>query len=38
MKMGAAIWIDDGKPWAIFTVEDIVYNVDVKKYILQKGQ
>ena len=26
---GAAIWMDDGKPWATFTVEDIVYNTDV---------
>ena len=25
--VGAAIWMDDGKPWAVFTVEDIVYNV-----------
>ncbi len=26
---GAAIWMDDGKPWAVFNVEDIVLNVDV---------
>ena len=35
--VGAAIWMDDGKPWAVFTVEDIVYNVDVGDYIRQKG-
>jgi hypothetical protein len=35
--VGAAIWMDDGKPWAIFTVEDIAYNVDVEDYILAKG-
>ncbi len=35
--IGAAIWMDDGKPWAVFTVEDIVFNVDVKEYIRQKG-
>ncbi len=34
---GAAIWMDDGKPWAVFTAEDIVYNVDVQDYIRQKG-
>lgn len=34
---GAAIWMDDGKPWAVFTVEDIVYNVDVKDYVRSKG-
>jgi hypothetical protein len=35
---GAAIWMDDGKPWAVFTVEDIVFNVDVSQYIRAKGQ
>lgn len=35
--VGAAIWMDDGKPWAVFTVEDIVFNVDVKEYVRQKG-
>ena len=34
---GAAIWMDDGKPWAVFHVEDIVYNVDVQEYIRAKG-
>jgi len=34
---GAAIWMDDGKPWAVFHVEDIVYNVDVSRYIREKG-
>lgn len=38
LKTGAAIWMDDGKPWAIFTVEDVVYNVDLSEYILAKGQ
>ena len=31
--VGAAIWMDDGKPWAVLTIEDVVYNVDVKDYI-----
>ena len=35
--VGAAIWMDDGKPWAVFTVEDVVYNVDVSEYIRARG-
>ena len=35
--IGAVIWMDDGKPWAVFTVEDIVFNVDVKEYLRQSG-
>ncbi len=35
--VGAAIWMDDGKPWAIMTVEDVVYNVDRHEYILARG-
>jgi hypothetical protein len=38
MKVGAAIWMDDGRPWAVFTVEDIVFNVDVQDYIRAKGE
>lgn len=34
---GAAIWQDDGRPWAVFTVEDVVYNVDVAGYVRAKG-
>ena len=34
---GAATWFDEGKPWAVFTMEDVVYNVDVKEYIRQQG-
>ncbi len=37
MEKTALIWMNDGKPWAIFTVEDIVYNVDVGEYLHQKG-
>jgi hypothetical protein len=31
-------WFDQGKPWAVFTVEDLVYNVNVQETIRQKGQ
>ena len=33
---GAVTWFDQGKPWAVFTVEDVVYNVDVSE-ILREG-
>ncbi len=37
MRVGAVTWMDVGTPWAIFTVEDIQYNVDVSEYITAKG-
>lgn len=37
MKTGAAIWMDDGKPWAVFSVEEALYNVDIGDYIRAKG-
>jgi hypothetical protein len=37
LQVGSATWMDDGKPWATFTVEDVVYNVDLKDYLLTKG-
>ncbi len=33
---GAAVWMDDGKPWAVFHVEDVVFNVEVSDYIRAK--
>lgn len=35
--VGAATWEDEGTPWAVFTAEDVVYNVDVKEYVRAKG-
>jgi hypothetical protein len=35
--VGEATWFDEGKPWAVFTIEDIVYNVDVTQYVRAKG-
>ncbi len=35
--VGSATWLDQGRPWATFTVEDAVYNVDVSEYISQRG-
>ena len=35
--VGAATWLDEGTPWAVFTGEEIVYNVDVREYVRAKG-
>jgi hypothetical protein len=35
--VGTATWLDQGKPWATFTLEEVNYNVDVSEYIRQKG-
>ena len=34
---GAVTWFDQGKPWATFTVEDVVFNADVSQAI-REGQ
>ncbi len=34
---GSATWLDEGTPWAVFTVEDVAYNVDVSGYIRASG-
>ncbi len=35
--IGAVTWIDEGTPWAVFRIEQVVYNVDVQEYIRAKG-
>jgi len=35
---GSVMWLDQGKPWAYFNVEELIYNMDVNTYILQKGR
>ena len=35
--VGTATWLDQGKPWATFTVEEIIYDVDVQDYIHARG-
>lgn len=35
--VGALTWFDEGTPWAVFNVEDVVYNVDVEDAIRSKG-
>jgi len=36
--VGAATWLDQGRPWAAFTAEEIVYNVEVAEYIRARGE
>jgi len=36
-NVGEITWFDQGTPWAVFTVEDIRYNVDVSEYVRQRG-
>lgn len=37
LSVGAVTWFDEGAPWAIFNVEEVVYNADVNKYIRAAG-
>jgi hypothetical protein len=30
--VSALTWLDEGTPWAVWSVEDVVYNVDVSQY------
>lgn len=34
---GSANWLDQGLAWAIFTAEEIIYNVNVSDYIRARG-
>ena len=36
--VGSATWLDQGQPWALFTTEEIVYNVDVSDYVRVRGE
>ena len=35
--VASVTWFDQGRPWAVFRVEEIVYNVDVDAYIRARG-
>jgi len=35
--VGTATWLDQGIPWATFTLEEVHYNVDVSEYIRRPG-
>lgn len=36
--VGSATWLDQGRPWATFTLEEAHYNVAISEYIHQKGR
>jgi hypothetical protein len=36
-QVGSATWMDQGKPWAVFYLENLEINVDVNDYIRQRG-
>ncbi len=35
---GSATWLDQGRPWAVFRLEDVVYNVDTRAYVRARGK
>jgi hypothetical protein len=37
LTVAALTWLDEGSPWAVFTVEEVAYDVDVRQYIRAKG-
>lgn len=37
MGVGTLTWFGDKGPWAVFSVEEISYNVDVEDYMLGRG-
>lgn len=36
--VGSATWLDQGNPWAYFSLEKTAYNVDVSEYIRARGK
>jgi hypothetical protein len=37
VTVGAVTWFDEGTPWAVFDVEEVVYNVAVQEYVRARG-
>ena len=37
LQVGAVTWQDQGQPWAVFTVEELTYNVAVSDYVRDRG-
>jgi len=35
---GSATWLDQGRPWAVFRLENVVFNADVREYIRKRGR
>lgn len=38
LTLGTVTWLDDGKPWAFFNVEEIVLNADVSAILAGNGK
>lgn len=38
LSLGSAIWLDQGKPWAYFNVEELVINEDITSFLNQRGR
>jgi len=38
VTQGSATWFEDGDPWAVFNLEEIVFNADVRDYIRSRGE
>lgn len=36
-QVSALTWFDEGTPWAVFTTEEVIYNVDVQEYVRARG-
>ncbi len=34
---GSATWFDQGQPWAVFTLQEVDFNVNLGNYLSQKG-
>lgn len=37
VTVAAVTWLDEGTPWAVFKVEEVVHNVDVRESLRAKG-
>ncbi len=37
LQEGALTWFNQGRPWAVFKVEELIYNVDVSDYVQGRG-
>jgi len=37
LTVGAVTWFDDGSPWAVFSVDEFVKNVEVSEYVRKRG-
>ena len=35
--VGAVTWFDQGQPWAVFRIEQVLYNAEVDEYVRGKG-